>query len=80
MNCSYFRGAYGAIVVYDITDKKSFDNVEHWVNKIREIAIDNVVILLIGNKLDRAGERKVRHLINSQTNSFQLLYSKEIII
>lgn len=56
---SYFRGASGIIIMFDITDKKTFDNVQDWLAQVRSFCGDDVQILLVGNKLDLASERQV---------------------
>lgn len=56
---SYYRGAHGIIIVYDITDAKSFDNVTNWLKEIERYASKNVDILVVGNKLDLEDKRKV---------------------
>ncbi|XP_026194593.1 ras-related protein Rab-11B [Cyclospora cayetanensis] len=53
---AYYRGAVGALLVYDITKRQSFDNVERWLKELRDHADPNIVILLVGNKSD------LRHL------------------
>ncbi|ORZ25779.1 GTPase [Absidia repens] len=49
---AYYRGAVGALLVYDITRQTSFQNVTHWLKELREHADPNIVIMLVGNKLD----------------------------
>merc|ERR1711920_273595 len=58
---SYYRGAHGIIVVYDVTDKKSFNNVKHWVQEIEKYAADGVNKLLVGNKCDLASKKVVSY-------------------
>ncbi|KAL9647964.1 hypothetical protein ABK040_016870 [Willaertia magna] len=57
---SYFRGCSGILLMFDVTLEQSFLHVENWVVDIRKI-VENVPILLVGNKSDRVDFRKVRH-------------------
>lgn len=50
---SYFRGAAGALLVYDLTRRSTFDHLDRWLSSIRELASPNAVIVLVGNKLDQ---------------------------
>jgi len=56
---SYYRGAHGIIVVYDVTDRDSFSNVKQWMNEIDRYAVENVQKLLVGNKCDLTTKRQV---------------------
>ncbi|KAF8822100.1 Ras-related protein Rab11 [Cardiosporidium cionae] len=49
---AYYRGAKGALLVYDISKRVTFENVERWLNELRHHSDENVVILLVGNKCD----------------------------
>ncbi|RLN53266.1 hypothetical protein BBJ29_004435 [Phytophthora kernoviae] len=53
---AYYRGAVGALLVYDITKHGTFENVERWLKELRDHADANTVIMLVGNKSD------LRHL------------------
>jgi len=55
----YYRGASAAIVVYDITNKDSFNGAKTWVNELQRRGDPNVVIALAGNKMDLEHKRKV---------------------
>jgi len=56
---SYYRGAHGIIVVYDVTDLESYNNVKQWLHEIDRYACENVNKLLVGNKSDLQGKRAV---------------------
>ncbi|EAY94265.1 hypothetical protein OsI_16035 [Oryza sativa Indica Group] len=56
---SYYRGAHGITIVYDITDMESFNNVKEWMSEIDKYANDIVCKLLVGNKCDLAESRVV---------------------
>merc|ERR1711972_469183 len=58
---SYYRGAMGIIVVYDVTDKESFNNVKHWMQEIDKYASESVNKLLIGNKCDLSSKKVVSY-------------------
>lgn len=55
----YYRGALGAVVVYDITRRESFNDVGRWLFELHEHADQKTVIFLIGNKSDLSEERTV---------------------
>jgi Ras-related protein Rab-11A len=56
---AYYRGAVGAMLVYDITKQQSFDHVQRWLEELRAHADANIVIMLIGNKSDLVNLRQV---------------------
>ncbi|KAM7255506.1 hypothetical protein ACFE04_008404 [Oxalis oulophora] len=56
---SYYRGAHGIIIVYDVTDKDSFNHVKDWLIEIDKFSFDNVSKLLVGNKTDMVGKKQV---------------------
>ncbi|CAD6643615.1 XXYS1_4_G0030260.mRNA.1.CDS.1 [Saccharomyces cerevisiae] len=58
----YYRNAQAALVVYDVTKPQSFIKARHWVKELHEQASKDIIIALVGNKIDmlqEGGERKV---------------------
>ncbi|KAL0855132.1 hypothetical protein Bca101_060284 [Brassica carinata] len=56
---AYYRGAVGAMLVYDMTKRQSFDHMAKWLEELRGHADKNIVIMLIGNKCDLGSLRAV---------------------
>ena len=56
---SYYRGAHGILLLYDVTDKDSFKNLSNWLIEIEKNASKNVLRLLIGNKCDLEEKRVI---------------------
>ena len=56
---NYYKGANGIILIYDVTSTETYENVENWISQIKEEASPNVVIYLVGNKVDMEDKRKV---------------------
>ena len=59
IQASYYKGANGILVVYDITERKSFDNLNSWLIEIEKNGNKNVYKLLIGNKSDLEEQRQI---------------------
>lgn len=68
---AYYRGAVGALLVYDITKHPTFENVERWLKELRDHADSNIVIMLVGNKCD------LRHLRSVPTEEAQNFCERE---
>lgn len=56
----YYRDANALLLLYDVTNKASFDNIRAWLTEINEYAQDDVVIMLLGNKADMGGDKIIR--------------------
>jgi Ras-related protein Rab-11A len=56
---AYYRGAVGALLVYDVSRGSSFNNLDRWLTELRENAAANIVIMLVGNKSDLRHLREV---------------------
>ncbi|XP_076453615.1 ras-related protein Rab-37-like isoform X7 [Babylonia areolata] len=57
---AYYRDAHALLLLYDVTNKASFDNIRAWLAEINEYAQEDVVIMLLGNKCDSTSERVIR--------------------
>ena len=58
---SYYRGAHGILLIYDVTDKESFKNLSNWLIEIEKNANKNVLKILIGNKTDLEEKRVITY-------------------
>jgi Ras-related protein Rab-1A len=54
---SYYRGAHGIALVYDVTDQESFDNIKQWTEEVDRYASENVKCILVGRTFAAAGGR-----------------------
>ncbi|XP_010245424.1 PREDICTED: ras-related protein RABA2a [Nelumbo nucifera] len=68
---AYYRGALGALLVYDVTKPTTYENVSRWLKELRDHADSNIVIMLIGNKTD------LKHLRGVATEDAQSFAEKE---
>ncbi|EEB09836.1 GTP-binding nuclear protein RAN1, putative [Pediculus humanus corporis] len=57
---AYYRDAHALLLLYDVTNKTSFDNIRAWLGEIRDYAQEDVVIMLLGNKADCSANRVIR--------------------
>jgi small GTP-binding protein len=55
----YYRDAHGAIIVFDLTSRKSFDEVKNWIKELKSYGSEETVIIILGNKSDLSNERAV---------------------
>ncbi|XP_074311129.1 ras-related protein RABA1f-like [Silene latifolia] len=68
---AYYRGAVGALLVYDVTRHITFENIERWLKELRDHTDNSIVIMLVGNKAD------LRHLRAVQTEDAKGFAEKE---
>jgi small GTP-binding protein len=71
---AYFRNAVGAVLVFDLTQKGSFDELNMWINSLNSLCAPNAVIILVGNKLDLVDEQCVS---GSEAQEFAKRYNLE---
>mmetsp|Transcript_11571 Transcript_11571/g.18415 ORF Transcript_11571/g.18415 Transcript_11571/m.18415 type:complete len:211 (+) Transcript_11571:80-712(+) len=63
---SYYRGSHGILVVYDVTDRTSFEHVRSWMQEIQKYTQDGTSVLLVGNKVDLTSQRTVASFQGSE--------------
>ncbi len=56
---NYYKGSHGILLLYDVTKINSFENIREWIQNIKEEVYEKAIIFLIGNKIDKTGERKI---------------------
>ena len=59
ISINLIKKANGILLIYDITNKSSFNSIEQWMDNIAEISSTNTKVILVGNKCDLNGERQV---------------------
>jgi Ras-related protein Rab-11A len=60
MTPAYYRNTVGALMVFDLTKMKSFENLEIWLKEARSYSDADIAIVLVGNKLDLVNNREVK--------------------
>lgn len=71
MASAYYRGASGALLVYDITRANSFENLQKWMKELKNFADEDIVCLLIGNKCDLRQYRSLKSSSFLNQNSME---------
>ena len=56
---AYYKGAKGCLIVYDTTSQLTFNNIDKWMSEIREKALTNIKVMIVGNKIDLKDKRIV---------------------
>nr|CCA14789.1 Rab11 family GTPase putative [Albugo laibachii Nc14] len=76
---AYYRHAVGAMVVYDVTNRTSFENIERWLRQMQQYAHENLVMVLVGNKCDLAHLPNSRQVSTLEAARFADKYSMEFL-
>lgn len=63
----YFKGSHGALVVFDVSNKESFNNIKKWIYLLKQHAGDNIEIFIVGNKVDLEHKSQVSY---NEANDF----------
>ncbi|MHA1746731.1 MAG: Rab family GTPase [Promethearchaeota archaeon] len=72
----YLEGSQGALIVFDVTDKQSFDDLEEWIQSLVEIRGNEVPMIIIGNKIDLVESRVVAEEV---ARKYAAKYNAEIL-
>ena len=75
---AYYKNAHGAIVVYDITNRESFHNIDTWLSEVREYASPHLKTLVLGNKTDIEDKRLVLEREGKQFSERKECFFKEV--
>lgn len=67
---SYYRGAMGCLIVYDVTNRSSYESVPQWLSDVRQLAGNDVVVMLIGNKIDLAKANNTRAIQHNEASLY----------
>jgi len=70
---AYYRGALGAMLVYDVTKQSSFENIPRWLRELREYANRDIVLVLVGNKADLV-DKSLRQVTEEQAKQLAAEY------
>ena len=66
---AYYRGAEGILIVFDVTKKESFENIQNWINEVTVYTGNDVVIICLGNKNDLKKEIDKKEIIDFKKNT-----------
>lgn len=77
---AYYRGAHGIVLMYDITNRQSFDNLDRWIDEVRRHSTDNVVIMVAGLKSDLTEDRQVTESEGQVTISIYIYIYRYIMV
>lgn len=77
LNATYYRNAVGAMIVYDITNRSSFENVTSWLAQVHEHSHESLVMILVGNKCDLAHLSNSRQVSTLEAARFAAKHSME---
>ena len=71
---AYYRGAEGILIVFDVTKKESFENIQNWINEVTVYTGKDVIMICLGNKNDLK-----KYIDNKEINEFKKKTGLEII-
>lgn len=66
---NYFKGTNGIILIYDVTNRNTFENIKTWMEQIEESKTEDLIIYLVGNKIDEEENRKIKEEEGKETGT-----------
>lgn len=75
---AYYRGALGAMLVYDVTKQTTFENIPRWLRELRDYANRDIVLILVGNKADLV-DKSLRQVTEEQARTLAAEYELPFI-
>ncbi|KAF1791679.1 P-loop containing nucleoside triphosphate hydrolase [Phytophthora cactorum] len=79
LTAAYYRNAVGAMIVYDITNRSSFEHVTGWLAQVHEHSHESLVLILVGNKCDLAHLPESREVSTLEAARFAAKHSMEFL-
>uniref|UniRef100_K3X441 Uncharacterized protein n=1 Tax=Globisporangium ultimum (strain ATCC 200006 / CBS 805.95 / DAOM BR144) TaxID=431595 RepID=K3X441_GLOUD len=79
LTAAYYRNAVGAMIVYDITNRQSFEHVPNWLAQVHEHSHENLVLILVGNKCDLAHLPQSREVSTLEAARFAAKHNMEFL-
>lgn len=71
---SYYRNAVGVILCFDVSSKKSFLHIKRWFDEVNKEAIDQIIIILVGNKIDKINHEVTREEALEFASKYKISY------
>ncbi|CAL5978744.1 Rab1a [Hexamita inflata] len=70
----YYRSAAAVVVVFDVTRRASFEDVQYWIKEVKTNGDKDAIIVVVGNKIDKSGRNVTAEEANSYAKSIQAFY------
>lgn len=74
MTSSYYRGAHAIVIVFDVSDYKTFEHVDKWLSDIDKLAKENVIKIIVGNKTDLPNRQVTYEEASSLCKKYNIVY------
>ncbi|KAI9911154.1 hypothetical protein PsorP6_009359 [Peronosclerospora sorghi] len=79
LTAAYYRNVVGAMIVYDITNRSSFEHITGWIAQLQEHSHESLVLILVGKKCDLAHSPESREISTHEAARFSLKHSMDLL-